>query len=423
MVVIAAHALALLLAGISETSHTDGDAPKESRAATPLRMTPLSGAVSEPFRMTAADGIPINGQIDFPAGAGSERPLPAVVMIAGTEAFDRDVHYGASDTDDDLLFRQLAVRLAERDIASVRYDFRGIHCSQRTMPECEACETSADRRRHFVAHCVDNDVRRTVTWENARGDFLLVYEHARQHPRIDAERVVVLAHSEGSLHVSYLIGQRVIDPAGLVLIGMPAESPKSVVRWQLVSRQAAALIEQIGGPGRSAITNEEIRDWCRSGGITEAMCETYLAPDGSWTIELLAQAMKQREYLMLRQQWLSVDPSMPFAHHLAPYGGVFASFGWWQKWLTDETPVVERLAGYGGRIDVHLGDRDAATPVDRQRPILDAFRDAFGGELNVRVHADHGHALGVHAMLGPMTPEAESAVLDSVFSMLAGENR
>lgn len=54
-----------------------------------------SAARAEPFRTPAADGYPLTGQVDRPAGE-SGRPRVVVLMVPGTGLFDRDVAFGRS---------------------------------------------------------------------------------------------------------------------------------------------------------------------------------------------------------------------------------------------------------------------------------------------------------------------------------------
>ncbi|QOC23263.1 hypothetical protein IC757_03680 [Wenzhouxiangella sp. AB-CW3] len=286
------------------------------------------------------------------------------------------------------------------------------------MPECRDCQNPADRLRHQVKHCVGNEIRGTVDWDSIPNDLALVYDHARAHPDIDPDRIVVLVHSEGVVHTARLISDQRINPLGLVLLARPAESPRNTVRWQWASRAATGFLEQVGGAGSQAVSNEGIAGWCREQGMPDASCEQFMAPNEGWSDSTLTETMKGREFETMKESWLSLPGEDPYAHHLAEAGGVFASMNWWQGWLSDHTPVVDRLKSYEGAISVVLGDTDAVVPLDRQRDFYENLARSQPDTFELVVMPGKVHALGSNAVSGPMSEQAKLRVTETIRTML-----
>ena len=106
------------------------------------------------IKFPGAGGIELGGTLMLPGIAASKR-VPGVVLIAGSGPTDRDGNNPLVPERIDLL-RQVAERLAEAGIASLRYDKRGIGQSTR------APNTVAGAEAFFA-------------WENFIGDVQLAH--------------------------------------------------------------------------------------------------------------------------------------------------------------------------------------------------------------------------------------------------------
>ena len=164
--------------------------------------------------------------VTFPSGdltlAGTltrpERRLngPLVLLVVGSGPIDRNSDVKRMPLG---ITRQLADRLADNGIPSLRFDKRGIGASE------------GDYRS---AGFSDN-----VTDASAGLEFL------RRHPDIRSEDIFVVGHSEGALIASAIAASG--DPiAGVVLLSGAARRGEEVLRWQ-----ASRLADMLPRPIRS----------------------------------------------------------------------------------------------------------------------------------------------------------------------------
>ncbi|MDH3596054.1 MAG: hypothetical protein OEM93_14525, partial [Rhodospirillales bacterium] len=96
----------------------------------PSYFAPLPGApyLAEDIRIVAEAGHVLAGTLTLPTDV--EPPLPAVVLISGSQAQNRD-HVGTNRRPINAYrpFRQIADALSRRGIAVLRMDDRGVGCS------------------------------------------------------------------------------------------------------------------------------------------------------------------------------------------------------------------------------------------------------------------------------------------------------
>jgi pimeloyl-ACP methyl ester carboxylesterase len=128
-------------------------------------------------------------------------PMPGALLLAGSGPIDRD-----GDAPGNPLELQLALAeaLANQGVASLRYDRRGVG---------------------------DGTDWRAVGLSQNTADAAQALRLLRADPRIDADRIVVIGHSEGALHALRLaVGDE--PPAAAVLLSSPARPGGEVLLWQ-----------------------------------------------------------------------------------------------------------------------------------------------------------------------------------------------
>ena len=136
-------------------------------------------------------------------------PGPAALLISGSGPIDRDSNAKRLSIN---VMSQIATHLGVNGITSLRYDKRGVGQS-------------------------DGDYLSTGFNDNV-DDALAAIEALRARPEVDADRIVVIGHSEGALIASSLAADEQL--AGVALLAGTAANGKDVLRWQ--ARQVAPTL-------------------------------------------------------------------------------------------------------------------------------------------------------------------------------------
>ncbi|WHS63256.1 alpha/beta fold hydrolase [Pseudomonas sp. G2-4] len=143
----------------------------------------------------------------------SDTPVPVVLIISGSGPTDRDGNNPDGGRNDSL--KRLAWVLAKHNIASVRYDKRGVAASLAATPD--------ERNLSVEAYVAD-----AVAWSHKLA----------ADPRLGP--LVILGHSEGALIASLAAPQA--NAAAVISVSGSARPIDQVLRQQLSSRLPAPLM-------------------------------------------------------------------------------------------------------------------------------------------------------------------------------------
>lgn len=176
-----------------------------------ISMSTFAQSISQELVQVQVSGGNLQGSLLIPQ---SNHPVPVVLMIAGSGPTDRNGN-GPSSRNDAL--KRLAQALAQRGIASLRYDKRGVAKSLDVAPE-ESQLNVPD----FV-----EDVR---SWSQ------LLANDSRLGPQ------VILGHSEGALIGS--LAAPTTKAVGLITLAGSGRPIQDVLLEQLATRQPASLFQR-----------------------------------------------------------------------------------------------------------------------------------------------------------------------------------
>jgi pimeloyl-ACP methyl ester carboxylesterase len=133
---------------------------------------------------------PLRGTLTLPAGRGR---FPALVLVSGSGPGDQDETVGPNKP-----FRDIALGLAARDIATIRYDKR-----TRDYPRSLNPKTATPTQEYVP-------------------DAIAAIHLLQQDPAVNPHRIFVLGHSQGGSYAP-LIAKRAPQVAGVILLAAGAE--------------------------------------------------------------------------------------------------------------------------------------------------------------------------------------------------------
>lgn len=165
---------------------------------------------------------PLKGMLTLPEGEG---PFPAAVLVHGSGSSNMDEKVGKLTP-----FKDLALGLAQRGVATVRYDKRSY--------------------THGLKMVLDKKHPVTV-WEETIEDALLAARLLRSDPRIDPDRVFLMGHSMGAM-LAPRIDCEGGDFRGLILLAGSPRRLEEIMLEQMAEAMAGmtGFTQKIAGKQR-----------------------------------------------------------------------------------------------------------------------------------------------------------------------------
>lgn len=194
-------------------------------APAPAQRFYASGTKERVVRFRAADGATLAGTLLLPIRSELQY-VPGVVLIAGSGPTDRDGNNAYIPDRIDLL-KQIAERLANAGIASLRYDKRGSGAST-PRPRGDALAL----QEQFFA------------WSNFVADVQAAHAELLRHNEIKAYATGLIGHSEGGLlaiAASAAMGAK--RPHALVLASTPGHKLADILRSQIERNGPAYAVD------------------------------------------------------------------------------------------------------------------------------------------------------------------------------------
>ena len=167
------------------------------------------------------DGVKTNAQLTIPAVGNG--PFPGVLLVAGSGIIDMNETLGIVRIDNETgtkiypptrPYFQIAEYLSDRGFVTLRYDKRGIG------------ENST---------IVDSNVWGNLTFNDLKQDAEKALDVLIQQPEVDAKRITVLGHSEGTVVTPRVAIDNPDKVKNIVLIGAVAQNMSKIAELQGVS--------------------------------------------------------------------------------------------------------------------------------------------------------------------------------------------
>lgn len=186
---------------------------------------------SQEITFKGVGGFELNGTLLMPANA---KNVPAFVLLSGSGPTDRNdnVNVPGFKLQIDLL-KQVAERLAESGVATLRYDKRAVG--------------------HYAAKWPKDpsQIGAFFSWENFVGDAKAAHDFLMTQPGIDPTKVGMLGHSEGALIALKVASDPANKANGLIMLAGQGRPLDVVVMQQLSEKlpgqlKAANMEGQLG---------------------------------------------------------------------------------------------------------------------------------------------------------------------------------
>lgn len=169
--------------------------------------------INQQVSITSSDGSILAGTLTIPAGVTFK--VPGLVLIQGSGPTDRDGNQPPVLRTD--LLRQIAEGLAQKGIATLRYDKRGMHANAGGRP------ASQDGYADYF------------NWGRFVDDAYAAYAFLRAQAAVDAGKTGLFGHSEGGL-IALDLASRLVEgekPQTLILAATYGRPVDVVIREQI----------------------------------------------------------------------------------------------------------------------------------------------------------------------------------------------
>lgn len=258
--------------------------------------------------------------------------------------------------------------VVEQGYAYVSFNTRGIH-------PLETCLLNSNEQPSLIKfrnRCIDKKIRKTISFEKVESDIEEVIRMVRDKPAFRNLKYVVLAVSEGGIHVSRLIRKKRISPDGIIGIGVPPMSPFELFRDQITQNVSySKLRESLMNEEIEYISEEKLKDIfpiIQDETFQKLKFLVNLTPRGlnlerlNFQSQYMYSEFDKRIHLYTRKK-------NPIGTAINFYGleiGNFVSGENNRNFLEDKVPLIDSLKYYRGQRAFFYGEFDSVVAHKKQ---------------------------------------------------------
>jgi pimeloyl-ACP methyl ester carboxylesterase len=225
----------------------------------------------------------ITGQINLPDGVAKKWSKDVIIFIHPMFFSNRD-SWLVDGQDSSPSYRKvmglLDEALSKNNMAVVRFDNPGV--SPPSMQCREKIKLSGISETILKKRCFDEEVLSNLTHEQYLADIETLILDVKIRLPLAKERIILMGFSEGGVHIAHLINRLKIRPRGIVMLGSPLESMKTLTKWQSTQR-LMDTIQEFDLNGDGVATNDEIEAAYKNGvGKYMFDLKSWLSPYQQW---------------------------------------------------------------------------------------------------------------------------------------------
>ena len=289
----------------------------------------------------ASGDLSLTGTLRLPMA--DDDVYPAVLFIHGSGPVNRDGNAVDLETGNIVMeidvYHQLAAALSDAGIASFRFDKRGVGDSEGDSALTSRSDLLADARSAI--------------------------EVLRLQPEVDADRIVLVGHSEGS-YLAPVLAVEDADIAGVVLLAGAARALDAITRWQVES-----LLKQQGIEG-AALEAALVQQ--------DQYIAFVEASQGEWSDYTVSEL--QEEIPWLNEEAADQLKATPLA------------LSWLREhYLAEPTDVIAQLQN---PVLIISGEKDLQVPSSEAGLLDELLMTAGNDDVTVYVFPDLNHLLRHH---------------------------
>ncbi len=379
----------------------------------------------EYFSEPTTDGkAKLEGSITLPNPYSVAKLTPVIIVGGSYATSDGDVFVSEADPlwNTKFWFKDLGDKLAAKGLAVIRFNNRGMHSSL----DCARIAGKSVNAAEYAANsgCYDAAEAGTTTYATQEADIAEVNAMVEKDSRLDASKTIFIVHSEGAFHVSKVLSDHAIRPAGIVFIGAPMDSPAQTTRWQEVERQAEWIGKSIARNG-GYFSNDAINQSFRKDLDGDFYSSAPLMSDeGGWTKKNLPKLLVQLNDLAARdvKTIMATQPEAPITSPIGDSSStatiVLAKNLHWHSTMTDSFRPIDAVKAYDGDLRFVYGEDDVSIPAEHA---IELIRNAKMSACSIKIirpkNADHG----LRNADKQLDPKAESAVIAEVVQMSSSD--